>query len=398
MNYFITVSEARRLIEAERYLTQPSFKPLIKSLGHYTAEAIVAPVAVPSFDNSAMDGYGFRYADLADNTPLTVTQVIAAGQLPTDFHLGKGEAVRIFTGAKVPEGVDTVVIQEKVTLEGDLIHFNREEVKQGDNIRLKGSQTEIGTTILPAHTLITPQVIGFLAGFGIPTICVYHKLKIGVLVTGDELLDLGEPLVEGKIYNSNAYTLHAELTALGQHLQRITMVNDTKEATLNAIEKALAEVDVLLLTGGISVGDYDYVRGALQEAGVTEIFYKIKQKPGKPLYFGKRGDKYVFAMPGNPASVFTCFHIYVKPFLLALTGAQDSFHEQTEATLLSPIKKKGKELTVFFKAVQTPQGVKPLEGQESYRMDSVAKANCLIEFPAEKDFLPQSETVKIYQL
>ena len=118
MNYFITVSEARRLIEAERYLTQPSFKPLIKSLGHYTAEAIVAPVAVPSFDNSAMDGYGFRYADLADNTPLTVTQVIAAGQLPTDFHLGKGEAVRIFTGAKVPEGVDTVVIQEKVTLEG----------------------------------------------------------------------------------------------------------------------------------------------------------------------------------------------------------------------------------------------------------------------------------------
>ena len=218
------------------------------------------------------------------------------------------------------------------------------------------------------------------------------------MVTGDELLDLGEPLVEGKIYNSNAYTLHAELTALGQHLQRITMVNDTKGATLNAIEKTLAEVDVLLLTGGISVGDYDYVRGALQEAGVTEIFYKIKQKPGKPLYFGKRGDKYVFAMPGNPASVFTCFHIYVKPFLLALTGAQDSFHEQTEATLLSPIKKKGKELTVFFKAVQTPQGVKPLEGQESYRMDSVAKANCLIEFPAEKDFLPQSETVKIYQL
>ena len=328
MNHFISVSEAKKIIETQIFRTEKVTLSILEAQGSYTSEPIFATLDVPSFDNSAMDGYGFRFDDLADFSELNVTEIIPAGISKIDFVLNRGEAVRIFTGAKIPDGVDTVIMQEKTTRIVDRIQFNDDEISKGENIRLKGSQTKVGTKIIEENTLVNHAVIGFLAGFGIEKIGVYKKLNIGLLYTGNELVDIGKPLLDGEIYNSNTYTLQSALSEINHQFSFVYHVEDTEEATFSAIKKGLETVDVLLITGGISVGDYDYVKPALEKIGVSELFYKIRQKPGKPLYFGKLEEKFVFALPGNPASVFSCYHQYVKPFLLGCFGRKEFDEEQ----------------------------------------------------------------------
>jgi molybdopterin molybdotransferase len=226
-----------------------------------------------------MDGYGFLFEDLTHFTKLKVTQVIPAGISGKNPVLGRGEAVRIFTGAKIPEGVDTVVMQEKVVRNGDCIHFNFDEVKKGENIRLKASQTRAGTVITERNTFINHALIGFLAGFGIEEVTVHQRLKIGLVFTGNELVEIGKPLSDGEIYNSNRYTLQAALAEVNHRLSFIKHAEDTEEATFSAIKEAFENTDVLLITGGISVGDYDYVKPALEKSGVAELFTESGRNP-----------------------------------------------------------------------------------------------------------------------
>lgn len=398
MSYFVSVSEAKNIIENQISFTSKMELSLLESLGFYTSEAIKATLDVPSFDNSAMDGYGFRFSDISDFSELKVTEVVPAGISKNYFVLGNGEAVRIFTGAKIPDGVDTVIMQEKVTLIDDQIRFDSTEIQKGDNIRLKASQTQKGTAIVEKNTFINHAVIGFLAGFGIEKVKVYNKLKIGLLFTGNELKEIGNPLSEGEIYNSNAYTLQAALAEINHQFSFIKHVEDTKEATFSAMQEALKSVDVLLITGGISVGDYDYVKPALEELGVTELFYKINQKPGKPMYFGKQQSKFVFALPGNPASVFSCYHQYVKPFLKGCFGRPNFSGEMDFAICLSDVKKKNSEQTQFLKAYYSQGGVRVLGAQESYKMDSAAQANCFVEFSENATEIKVGEKVKIWRI
>lgn len=398
MSYFVSVSEAKKIIEAQLSLTSKVELSLLESHGFYVAENIKATMDVPSFDNSAMDGYGFRFDDISDFSELRVTKVISAGISKTGFALGKGEAVRIFTGAMIPDGVDTVVMQELVEENNNFIRFDFSKVKKADHIRTKGSQTKMGTTIIEKHTHINHAVIGFLAGFGIDKVTVYDQLKIGLVFTGNELEELGNPLSEGKIYNSNKYTLQSALSEINQQFTFIKHAEDTEEATFFSIKETLEKSDIVIITGGISVGDYDYVKPALEQLGVSQLFYKINQKPGKPMYFGKLNNKFIFALPGNPASVFSCFHQYVKPFILGCFGS-NNFEENIDFAISeSSVKKKNSEQTQFLKAFYSLGKVKIFNAQESYKMDSVAKANCLVEFSENKTEINIGEKVKIWKI
>ena len=393
----VNTNQAKDLIEAHIQTTEVVEVPLIEALGGYLATHIFAPIAIPSFSNSAMDGYGFRYMDSLSTDTFTVVGEVPAGKT-VDIALGKGEAVRIFTGARVPSSVDTVVIQEKVTREGNTIHFNTTKVKKGENIRFKGEQSKEGDLVLHENTFVNAAVVGFLACLGIDKVKIFAKPTIGLLYTGDELVEIGNPLPEGKIYNANSYTLQAALVEIGQSLSLVQHIADTQQATEQAIREALEKVDVLLLSGGISVGDYDFVRSSLQNIGVEEVFYKVAQKPGKPLYFGKYGHKRIFALPGNPASVFTCYHIYVKPFILGCYGRNNFRKEMDYATLTHPYDRKKGELTQYLKAYVDKAKVMVLHSQESHKLDTLPLTNCLLEFPAGKTTLEKDEKVKIWRL
>lgn len=393
----VTASTAKNLIEAHIRTTTPVEVPITQAIGAYLASHIFAPIDIPSFDNSAMDGYGFRFADLEKYDSFQVIGEVPAGKT-TDFSLAAGEAIRIFTGARVPNGVDTIVIQEKVTRNGDTITFDKAEVKYGAHIRKKGEQTEKGSLAIHENTPISAGTISFLASLGIDKVTVFSKPRIGLLYTGDELVELGTPLEEGKIYNSNSYTLQAALAEIHQELAVVEHIADTQEATETAIRKALQEVDILLLSGGISTGDYDFVRSALQNIGVKEVFYKVQQKPGKPLYFGTLGDKRIFALPGNPASVFTSFHIYVKPFILGCYGRNNFQSEMDYAFITHDLEKKKAEITFYMKGYVDKMKVMALPSQESYKLDSLPVCNCFIEFPANETKITNGQKVKIWRI
>ena len=398
MNELISVSQAKEIIKDQVILSSKIELPLLESLGFYTAEDILAPMDVPSFDNSAMDGYGFIFSDLEEFSTLKVTKIVPAGISSNEFELGKGEAVRIFTGAKIPSGVDTVIMQELVEVQGEFIQFDFNKVSKGVNIRAKASQTKKGDKIVEEKTFINHAVIGYLAGFGIHKITVHRKLNIGLLYTGNELVEIGNPLSEGEIYNANTYTLHAALSEMNHQLVLINHVEDSPKATSIAVKQALEKVDVLLITGGISVGDYDFVKDALEEHNVEQLFYKIFQKPGKPIYFGKKEDQFVFALPGNPASVFSCYHQYVKPFLKGCFGRENFDENLDYAISISTIQKKNTKQTQFLKANYSQGEVRILGAQESYKMDSVAHANCLVEFPENTSEINIGDEVKIWRI
>lgn len=398
MNHFIEVSLAKKIIEGHIQPTRIITLPLLHALGYYTAAAVMAPVDVPPFDNSAMDGYAFALGAIENQDPLQVIGEVKAGACTQAVQVGRGEALRIFTGAQIPEGADTVIPQEKVDRDKDSIHFEASLLEKGANIRLRASQTKKGSQVLPSHTLINAGTIGFLAGMGIAQVRVFDTMKIGLLYTGNELAEAGAPLLQAKIYDSNTYTIQAALAETGHQLSFLRHVEDSRQQTVLAIKEALAGVDVLLISGGISVGEYDFVHAALEENGVKELLYTVRQKPGKPLYFGKKGKKYVFALPGNPAALFSCYHLYVKPFLLGCRGRADFYQELDHAELQHETHNKISGLTLFLKARFAGGKVSVLGSQESYKTDALVLANCFVEFPAGAQVLQKGAIVRIWKI
>jgi molybdopterin molybdotransferase len=397
MNEFITVNESRTIISQEINKKCPGHEIYLSdSLHSYLAKPVYAPIDVPNFTNSAMDGYAFSYQDMVDKNELTVKYVIQAGQteLPT---LKRGEAARIFTGAMIPTGADIVVVQEKVKVEKNILSFQEKKYNKGDNIRQQGSQSKIGDLLVAENTLITPSIIGMLAGYGIEKVNVFSSPKIGIIVTGNELITAGTPLKKGQIYESNSITLQSALKEIDIQVEFILKVSDNKEKTFQEIQTRIPEVDILLLTGGISVGDYDYVKESLERAEVNQLFYKIQQKPGKPLYFGKKNQHYVFALPGNPASALTCFYQYVNPFIKGLKGENNIFNFYEEAKLLTNFNKKN-NLTNFLKGYLKNGEVILFSSQESYKMNSFSTANCIVEISGEERIVHQGEKVIVWRI
>jgi len=392
MKEFIAVQEAKEILKGLSLTGVKAQLPLQKALGSWTANPIHAPMQVPSFDNSGMDGYAFAWADGGDSRQLA--QVVQAGTFP-DFTLQPGTAVRIFTGAPVPKGADTIVQQEWVRVEGDRIFFDLEKLNQGMNFRRAGSQCEQGQLILQEGTRITPGTLGLLASMGVAEVTVFAAPQVSIILTGDEVVEVGQALQPGQIYNANGPALLGYLSQLGITEVKIFKVKDDPNEVIRVIGEALASSDVLLLTGGISVGDFDFVKGGLAQNGVETLFYKVKQKPGKPLLAGVKGSKLVFALPGNPASVLTCFMQYVKPSLGQWMGNPAAW-EQARSYPIATNWEKQVKLTVFLKARLVAGQVEVLPGQESFNLLSFGSADGLIEIGEDQQALKEGTLVSFY--
>jgi len=392
MKEFIAVQEAKEILKGLSLTGVKAQLPLQKALGSWTASPIHAPMQVPSFDNSGMDGYAFAWADGGDSRQLA--QVVQAGTFP-DFTLQPGTAVRIFTGAPVPKGADTIVQQEWVRVEGDRIFFDLEKLNQGMNFRRAGSQCEQGQLILQEGTRITPGTLGLLASMGVAEVTVFAAPQVSIILTGDEVVEVGQALQPGQIYNANGPALLGYLSQLGITEVKIFKVRDDPNEVIRVIGEALASSDVLLLTGGISVGDFDFVKGGLAQNGVETLFYKVKQKPGKPLLAGVKGSKLVFALPGNPASVLTCFMQYVKPSLGQWMGNPAAW-EQARSYPIATNWEKQVKLTVFLKARLVAGQVEVLPGQASFNLLSFGSADGLIEIGEDQQALKEGTLVSFY--
>ncbi|MDY8138154.1 gephyrin-like molybdotransferase Glp [Aquimarina sp. 2201CG5-10] len=388
----ISVSEALSIVTNTPYSLQSKTVSIREANELILSSDIPSPIHMPPFRQSAMDGYALL---LHKKDTYTVIGEVKAGD-SEDFKLIPGQSVRIFTGAKVPDTADTIIIQENITRKDDIITINS-TLNKGQNIRPLGEQIRKGDIALSKGTKLTPSGIGFLAGLGIKNVDVYIPPSVAIIVTGNELVTPGEKLNSGQIYESNSLQLEAVLSQL--QIKTITkyVVEDEYQSTKDTIEQAIQNHNLVLISGGISVGDYDFVKEALSELKTEELFYKIKQKPGKPLFYGKNNSTLIFALPGNPASSLTCFYIYVLPIIQKMMGHKDIGLHRSHKTCITNFTKKG-DRAQFLKAKISNETVEILEGQSSAMLHTFAIANALVYLPEDKNQVINGEMVETIYL
>lgn len=301
--------------------TQTETVSVFNALGRILAKPIVSPVNVPPHDNSMMDGYALHCFDLEHNDTFEVSQRIPAGSRPD--ALKTGTAARIFTGAPIPEGANLVIMQEETAEEADgKVKVIADKTKKGQNIRVVGEDITEGATILKAGHKLRPQDLGLITSIGFAEVTVFKPLKIATFTTGDELVEPGNELTEGKIYNANRYVLAGLVPQLGFELIDLGQVQDTLESTIEAMQKAAAQADVVITTGGVSVGEEDHIKPAIEKLGGLDM-WKVKMKPGKPLAFGDINGTPFIGLPGNPVSAFATFNLFARPYLMKMQGANE---------------------------------------------------------------------------
>ena len=391
----ISVTEAKNIIREKVDVLSPIDLSLEQAAGLVLSEDVYASLDIPAFPQSSMDGYAFAFDDWQKHKRLKIVGEAAAGSNDS-YDLSAGNAVRIFTGAAVPPGADTVVMQEKTNTDNGNLIIEDETLKKGTSVRPKGSEIKTGALALKKDCALNPAAIGFLAGIGITDVKVYPNPAISIIITGNELQQAGRPLQHGQVYESNSFALKAILKLLNIEKVEILYAIDKPEIVTDTLKKALEQSDIVLLTGGISVGDYDFVLQATEECSVEKLFHKIKQRPGKPLYFGKKGSKLVFGLPGNPSSVLTCFYQYVLLAIENLTKRKASL--QTINVPLARSFQKAAGLTHFLKGSFDGLTATPLDAQESYRLSSFATANCFIQIDEQATSLKEGELVTVYLL
>lgn len=391
----ISVAEAKNIIRENTGTLVPVKLSLTEAAGLVLADDVFAASPVPPFPQSAMDGYAFSFKQWQINKKLKIAGEAAAGSKEA-LAIGPAMAARIFTGAVVPSGADTVVMQEKVIVENGELIIQDENIAAGANVRNKGAEIESDALALEKDTVLSPAAIGLLTGVGVTEATVYPDPSITIIVTGNELQQPGKPLQYGQVYESGSVTLTAALQQLNFHKITVVYAEDDPELITAKLKAALQQSDLVLLTGGVSVGDYDFTVQATESCGVQQLFHKIKQRPGKPLYFGKKENKLVFGLPGNPASVLTCFYQYVLLALEKLSWRKVAL-QMIKAPLVKPFQKAA-GLTHFLKAYYDEKTVMPLGAQESFRLSSFAKANCLVQIDEEVTTYKEGESVDVYLL
>jgi molybdopterin molybdotransferase len=359
---------------------------LHNALGRVLYEDVHSPIDVPSYRNSAMDGYAIRHADLKGEgeTSFHVAGTAFAGQ-PFTGVIKSGDAVRIMTGALVPEGMDTVVMQEQTTRDGDRVRIASGH-RQGDNVRGVGEDIARNSVVLKRGRRLRPADLGLFASLGIAEIRVRRKLRVAFFSTGDELRSLGQPLGEGQIYDSNRYTLHGMLSRLGVEIIDMGVIADRRDAVAEAFASASALADVLITSGGVSVGEADFVKETLDRLGQVN-FWKIAMKPGKPLAYGKVNQATFFGLPGNPVSAMATFYQIVQPALRQLMGEQDVMALTLKIPCSTRLKKSpGRQDFQRGILEQNSTGeltVRSSGPQGSHILSSMSHANCFIILPAE---------------
>jgi len=391
----IPVAEAKEIIEQYVAPLPPVKMGLLQAAGCTLAENISSNYDIPAFPQSAMDGYAFAFADHEAHRSLSIQVLVQAGA-EEHVQLNNAQAARIFTGAPVPENADTVVMQEKVMVQDNEIIIQDDQLTKGLNVRPKGSEISKGELALPQGTRLMPAALGFLAGIGVTQVMAYPKPVVHIILTGKELQQQHEALQYGKVYESNSFTLIAALQQLYITDVSKFIVDDDLQLLQQSLEKSLHQADIVLLTGGVSVGDYDFVVKANELCGVTQRFHKIKQRPGKPLYFGTKDQKLVFGLPGNPSSVLTCFYEYVIPAINKMCFMPASIQQLQLPLATAYSKKEG--LTHFLKGRIINGKVQPLTAQESYRLASFATADCLIVLEEERADYAANEVVEVHLL
>ncbi|GAB5398461.1 MAG: molybdopterin molybdotransferase MoeA [Aureisphaera sp.] len=389
----ISIQEALQIIEDNVFPTsQVETKKVSDAVGYVLAESVESPINMPPFRQSAMDGYALHLHEIST---YTLVGEIKAGD-PQNPILKKGEAVRIFTGAAVPNTANAVIMQEKVSVNDRKITIE-ETIAPNKNIRPLGEQVKKGAIALAKGTPLSAAGIGFLTSLGITEVKVYKKPSITVVTTGNELKKAGEPLSQGQIYESNATMLVAALHSLGHKTITINKVADDYKETLSVLKDSIGSSDLVIITGGISVGDYDFVGKALNAIGVEQLFYKVVQKPGKPLFFGKRAETFVFALPGNPAAALTCFTIYVRIAMQRMSGNLSFSLIRTVEKLAVSFNRKG-DRPQFLKASFKNGVVTILDGQSSAMLQTFALANALVYAPEEMVEMEKGDLVEVIHL
>ena len=396
----LSVDEAlAQLLEGARPVTEVEDVPTMDAHGRVLARAQVSTMDVPPMDNSAMDGYAVRRADVpAPGTKLRVAQRVMAGSVGT--ALATGTAARIFTGAPIPDGTDAIVMQEQAAAEGDAVTINVVPAKD-EWIRRRGFDVRAGAEILAAGRRLQPQDTGLAASVGIKALPVARRVRLGLFFTGDELVMPGDPLPPGRIYNSNRFTLVALARALDCEVRDYGIVPDSLEATRDVLRRSAAECDVIVTSGGVSVGDADFVKPAVEAEGQL-LMWRIAMKPGRPLAFGRVKDAAFIGLPGNPVSSFVTFLVFVRPFIRRTQGVTDV----APRTILAradfdwPQPDARRE---FLRARWNAQGGLDLyPTQDSAVMTSTAWADGLVDNPAKHaiakgdtvSFLPYAELLR----
>jgi molybdopterin molybdotransferase len=395
----IDVATAHELIAKHIRRNRIVESSLMDGLGLVLAQVVKSKAPSPRFDASSVDGYGVSFKDFtssASRVSLPISRIIQAGDT-TNQRMRPGSAVRIFTGAKVPSGVDAIVMQEDVVLEAGIAHFSNAP-RTGANIRRQGDEFARGVIIFEKGVLITPAVLSTLATLGFASIKVYASATATIVCTGNELRAPGEKLKLGEIYDANSFALRGALKVLGIEQVKVRHVKDTINSVTSALEKSLAESEFVIVTGGVSVGDHDHVREALDSLRVQEIFWRVKLKPGKPLYFGKRGACYVFGLPGNPVSVLVTFQLFVREALMRSMGV-DRADRSRMATLGSSLHKRPGRTEYVRGQVSVipnqPDLVTPIKERESHMTSGMSWADCLIEFPEQAETLSAGDQVRV---
>lgn len=380
--------------------------PIRTSLGRVLAADILSPANVPNYDNSAMDGYAFHASDLNLGKPTSLKNIgtTFAGKAFTG-EVQRGECVRIMTGGMMPRGADTVIMQERVRVEGDLIHLT-EAPKPKANVRYAGEDLQQGQTVLAAGHGMRAADLGLIASLGIGEVTVYRPLKVAFFSTGDELAGVGEPLQEGQVYDSNRYTLYGMLSRLGVEIIDLGAIPDDPTLLENTLLAAANQADVVITSGGVSVGEADYMKLLLAKHGQV-MFWKIAMKPGRPLAYGKVGTAHYFGLPGNPVAVMVTFYQFVREALLVLMGQANPAALPTFNVICTEPIKKQTGRTEFQRGILFADDdghgnglwkVKPTGAQGSAILSSMSLANCFIVLDETIGNLEAGATVPVQVL
>ncbi len=376
---------------------------LLNALHRVMAEDVMAPRHIPPHDNSAMDGYAVQHRDIAAATParpacLKVVEILPAGDMP-QHHVQPGTAIKIMTGAPLPPGADTVVQVEHTNGSDTAVDIYRAP-RAGSNLRRRGEDITVGDCIVAQHTHLRPAELGVLASIGKAQVMVYQQPRVAILATGDEIADLGDPDTHDKIINSNSYTLAGQVIEAGGAPVLLGVARDTREAISQRMASGL-QADVLITSGGVSAGDFDYVRDCLDAAGFVAHFLTVAMRPGSPMTFGMVGGVPVFSLPGNPVASMVTFELFVRPALRHMTGHTTLFRMYTQAVLQDEVQKRQDVRTFLRGIVQQRDGqvtVTTTGPQGSGILRSMSLANGLIDIPEDVTKLQPGDTVQVLPL
>ena len=403
----LSVTEARERILSHFQAAAEESLPLIECANRVLAVDITAPHDLPLFDNSSMDGFAIRAVDLssgadASNVTLSVVADIPAGSAPT-VTLAQGQAARIMTGAQMPEGADAVIpventnanFQETGTTPPQTVSFTR-TVKVGENVRARGTDLHAGDVVLRKGHLLKPQDLGLLAMLGFANVTVHKKPRVALLSSGDELVELGMPLTEGKIHDSNSYAIGALIQNAGAELIRLGVAKDTRQSVEGLLQKAITEnVDLIITSAGVSVGAFDFVKEVIEANGKLD-FWRVNMRPGKPFTFGEYFNRPFIGLPGNPVSAFVGFEVFVRPVLERLNGQLDGTRQTVKVRCEEEILSDGREsyLRARVREENEIRFARLTGHQGSGNLLSLVQADALLIIPAGVKCVPVGREVE----